>query len=205
MSDKKSQQVVQHVYTKSQNLKNSTWRCHYCGKHGHIRPYCYRLHGYPQSQSQSRINTQSFKARKEWKPRGNNGEVLMTSVRSKKNCFMWVPKNVALLQSHSSTDDVTKKRMKHVAKKKKSTKNVSSHVTPNAPIIAPAIPVDSVSVNPGVIVTVVATEMLEKPLEKVVQETEVQVENVVEETDVADDVPTLGPLLKEKNVARSFL
>ena len=105
----------------------------------------------------------------------------MKGVRSKDKCFMRVPKNVAPLQSHSSTDDVTKKRMKYVAKKKKPTKNVSSHVTPNAPIIAPANPVDSVSVNPGVIVNVVATEMLEKPLEKVVQETEVQVENVVEE------------------------
>src|ERR1044072_3111196 len=110
MSDNKSQQVVQHVYTKSQNLKNSTWRCHYCGMHGHIRPYCYRLHRYPQSHGQSRINTQSVQARKQWIPRGNNGEVLM--------------KGVAPLQSHSSTDDVTKKRMKYVAKKKKSTKNV---------------------------------------------------------------------------------
>ena len=106
----------------------------------------------------------------------------MKGARSKNNCFMWVPKNVAPLQSHSSTNDVTKKRMKYVAKKKKSTKNVSSHVTPNALIIAPASPVDSVSVNPG---------MLEKPLRKVVQETEVQAVNVVEETYVADNVPNI--------------
>ena len=110
----------------------------------------------------------------------------MKSVRSKDNGFMWVPKNidadVAPLQSHSSTNNVTKKRMKYVAKKKKSTKNVSSHVTPNALIIAPASPVDSVSVNHG---------MLEKPLKKVVQETEVQAVNVVEETYVADNVPNI--------------
>src|ERR1044072_125464 len=106
MSDKKSQQPVQHVHTQVRNLKNSTWKCHNCGKYGHISPYCYRFHGYSQSHGQSRINTQIVEARKEWKPRGNNGEVLMKGARSKENCFMWVPKNVAAnvapLQSHIS-------------------------------------------------------------------------------------------------------
>src|ERR1044072_5844121 len=60
------------------------------------------------------------------------------------------------------------------------------------------------SVNPGVIVNVVATEMLEKPLEKVVQETEVQGENVVEETDVTDDVPDIGSSVKRKGCGKKF-
>ena len=30
MSNKKSQQVVQYVYSQYMNLKNTTWRCHYC-------------------------------------------------------------------------------------------------------------------------------------------------------------------------------
>ena len=166
-----------------------------CGKHGHIRPYCYRLHGYPQSHGQPRINTQSVKARKEWKPRGNNGEVLITSARSKNNCFMWVPKNVAPLQSHRSTDDVTKKRMKHVAKKKKSTKNVSSHVTPNAPIIDPTSLVDSVSVNPIIV------EKLENKKGKM-ESSGTKKKSL--EIDVADDVPDIvSPV--ERNVGEKRL
>src|ERR1044072_7907454 len=28
-------------------VKKAKWVCHYCGRYGHIKPYCYRLHGYP--------------------------------------------------------------------------------------------------------------------------------------------------------------
>src|ERR1044072_3458123 len=47
VSDKKSQHPVQHVHTQVRSLKNVTWRCHYCGRYGHIRPYCFKLYGCP--------------------------------------------------------------------------------------------------------------------------------------------------------------
>ena len=52
MSNPKSQHVVQHVNTQVRSFKNATWRCHYCGRFGHIRPYCFKLYGYPQIQAQ---------------------------------------------------------------------------------------------------------------------------------------------------------
>ncbi|PNX63255.1 gag-protease polyprotein, partial [Trifolium pratense] len=30
------------------------WVCHYCGRRGHIRPFCYKLYGYPERKSQPR-------------------------------------------------------------------------------------------------------------------------------------------------------
>ena len=27
--------------------KYQRWRCHHCGRFGHIKPFCFRLYGYP--------------------------------------------------------------------------------------------------------------------------------------------------------------
>jgi hypothetical protein len=27
--------------------KFTSWKCHYCGKNGHLKPFCYKLYGYP--------------------------------------------------------------------------------------------------------------------------------------------------------------
>ncbi|KAI5436125.1 hypothetical protein KIW84_022538 [Lathyrus oleraceus] len=46
----KSQPMSQHQRTRMSNhqkKKFQRWRCHYCGRFGHIKPFCYRLHGYP--------------------------------------------------------------------------------------------------------------------------------------------------------------
>jgi hypothetical protein len=42
MSDNLLRHSVQHM-----SNKKPLWRCHQCERHGHIRPYCYRLHVYP--------------------------------------------------------------------------------------------------------------------------------------------------------------
>ena len=52
MSSRKSQHVVQHSHTPVKSIKNTTWRCHFCGRYGHLRPFCYRLYGYPRVQFQ---------------------------------------------------------------------------------------------------------------------------------------------------------
>jgi hypothetical protein len=46
----KSQPMSQHQGNRRinhQKKKFQRWRCHYCGRFGHIKPFCYRLHGYP--------------------------------------------------------------------------------------------------------------------------------------------------------------
>src|ERR1044072_3569550 len=50
---KMSQHVVQHVSPSVRSSKQSTWVCHYCGRFGHLRPYCYRLYGYPKVTSKA--------------------------------------------------------------------------------------------------------------------------------------------------------
>src|ERR1051325_9030882 len=47
MSKQMSQHWVQHQNHRNLNKKFQRWRCHYCGRFGHIKSFCYRLHGYP--------------------------------------------------------------------------------------------------------------------------------------------------------------
>ena len=47
MSKQMSQHWVQHQDHRNMKKKFQRWRCHYCGRFGHIKPFCFRLHGYP--------------------------------------------------------------------------------------------------------------------------------------------------------------
>src|ERR1044072_3518398 len=47
MSNQMSQHWVQHQNHRNLNKKFQRWRCYYCGRFGHIKSSCYRLHGYP--------------------------------------------------------------------------------------------------------------------------------------------------------------
>ncbi|WJX28775.1 hypothetical protein P8452_17454 [Trifolium repens] len=59
------------------------WVCHHCGKRGHIRPFCYRLYGYPNQKSQPNVMQEEEVIKKEWKPRGENvGLIAHTSLRA---------------------------------------------------------------------------------------------------------------------------
>ncbi|GAU44433.1 hypothetical protein TSUD_100800 [Trifolium subterraneum] len=42
-------QMFQHPkrHQKTQMNRSRSWICHHCGKKGHIRPFCYKLYGYP--------------------------------------------------------------------------------------------------------------------------------------------------------------
>jgi hypothetical protein len=44
---KMSHHVSQHHKERQHKGKHQRWRCHYCGKFGHIKPFCYKLYGYP--------------------------------------------------------------------------------------------------------------------------------------------------------------
>ena len=43
MVDHMSQHDAQHLYPHNKGNKKSSWRCHQCGRYGHIIPFCYRL------------------------------------------------------------------------------------------------------------------------------------------------------------------
>ncbi|KAK2457616.1 gag-protease polyprotein [Trifolium repens] len=49
--------------------KFTSWKCHYCGKHGHIKPFCYKLYGYPKKKPQPRAYHGTGRTKKEWKPK----------------------------------------------------------------------------------------------------------------------------------------
>ena len=42
--------------------------CYYCGKYGHIRPYCFKLYGCPQAQTQSQVLNANSQHKKKRKP-----------------------------------------------------------------------------------------------------------------------------------------
>jgi hypothetical protein len=42
-----SHHMSQHQRRKQLKGKPQRWRCQYCGKFGHLKPFCYKLYGYP--------------------------------------------------------------------------------------------------------------------------------------------------------------
>ncbi|MCH79805.1 gag-protease polyprotein [Trifolium medium] len=46
-----------------------SWVCHHCGRKGHIRPFCYKLYGYPERKLQSKPMSAVTSTHKEWKPK----------------------------------------------------------------------------------------------------------------------------------------
>ncbi|KAK2453398.1 gag-protease polyprotein [Trifolium repens] len=61
----------------SSNRRPRRWVCHHCGKRGHIRPYCFKLYGYPQwyhHNTAEQVNTPTHQPEKEWKPKLVNKE-----------------------------------------------------------------------------------------------------------------------------------
>ncbi|KAK2435400.1 gag-protease polyprotein [Trifolium repens] len=49
--------------------KSTSLKCHYCGKYGHIKSFCYKLYGYPKKKPQPRAYHRMARTRKEWKPK----------------------------------------------------------------------------------------------------------------------------------------
>lgn len=66
--------------------KFQRWRCHYCGRCGHIRPFCFRLYGYPDQKVHAPIR------RQQWVPKAQNVPIIRQQ---------WVPKVSALIAHNS--------------------------------------------------------------------------------------------------------
>ena len=75
-SPKMSHHMSPHQKRKQQKGKHQRWRCHYCGKFGHSRPFCYKLYGYPtpvhqQTHYQPRPKQHRPINQKQWVPKTN--------------------------------------------------------------------------------------------------------------------------------------
>ncbi|WJX56911.1 hypothetical protein P8452_42524 [Trifolium repens] len=49
--------------------KFTSLKCHYCGKYGHIKSFCYKLYGYPKKKPQPRVYHRMARTKNEWKPK----------------------------------------------------------------------------------------------------------------------------------------
>ncbi|KAK2423598.1 cysteine-rich RECEPTOR kinase [Trifolium repens] len=59
------------------------WVCHHCGMKGHIRPFCFKLYGYPRHWQQPKTAHRDESVRKVWQPKTENkGLIAHTSLRA---------------------------------------------------------------------------------------------------------------------------
>jgi len=74
----------------NQNFKNKRitrpWVCHHCKRKGHIRPFCYKLYGYPKQFEHKSFESEMRNVKKEWMPKSNNvGLMVHTSQKPSSN------------------------------------------------------------------------------------------------------------------------
>ena len=62
----------------------SYWKCHYCNKQGHIKPFCYKLYGYPMIYQPKLHEPVVNCVKKEWRPKCV-GLIAHTSLRAYSN------------------------------------------------------------------------------------------------------------------------
>ena len=58
-----------------------SWVCHHCKRKGHIRPFCFKLYGYPDQSGHKSRDHEKKKVKKNWIPKCNNvGLMVHTSL-----------------------------------------------------------------------------------------------------------------------------
>lgn len=68
MSNQLPQHHARHQNTQTRG-KLLPWRCHYCGKIGHIKPFYFKMYGYPRNPTQPWTNQVVIKTRRDWIPK----------------------------------------------------------------------------------------------------------------------------------------
>ncbi|KAK2392554.1 gag-protease polyprotein [Trifolium repens] len=67
-----------HVHNRPKSQRRyRRWVCHHCGKKGHIRPFCFKLYGYPEPYQQAKPAPEVINVKKEWKPK-DGSSILIT-------------------------------------------------------------------------------------------------------------------------------
>jgi hypothetical protein len=78
-----SKTFSKHPRTPGHHGRSCKWICHHCGKKGHIRPFCYKLNGYPNHRQKPKTSYGVGAGKKEWKPKSENvGLIAHTSLRA---------------------------------------------------------------------------------------------------------------------------
>jgi len=70
--------------------KSHPWVCHYCGRKGHIRPFCFKLYGYPNQFDHKSPELVVINAKKVWRPKSNNFGLMAhisSGTPSKEDCY----------------------------------------------------------------------------------------------------------------------
>ncbi|KAK2401972.1 putative mitochondrial protein [Trifolium repens] len=91
-----SRTFANHHRTPGHHGRSRKWVCHHCGKKGHIRPFCYKLYGYPRHWQQPKTSPRYGAGKKEWIPKcENKGLIAHTSLRasSRKDCRAYMVYN----------------------------------------------------------------------------------------------------------------
>jgi hypothetical protein len=71
-----------HSHGRKHNRRSISWVCHHYGRKGHIRPYCFKLYGYPDWYHQPEYGSTAQSVRKEWKPKSEEiGVIAHTSLK----------------------------------------------------------------------------------------------------------------------------
>jgi len=72
------------TYHSSMNKKvTRPWICHHCNKKGHIRPFCFKLYGYPNQSGHKSRNPKKKHIKKNWIPKCNHvGLMVHTSLET---------------------------------------------------------------------------------------------------------------------------
>ena len=71
----------EHQSSKSKGVYNP-WVCHYSGRNGHIKPYCFKMYGYPNRFQQKIHDPKVIIPKKELKPKLGVGLIAHTSLRA---------------------------------------------------------------------------------------------------------------------------
>ncbi|CAJ2662295.1 unnamed protein product [Trifolium pratense] len=92
LAPRQQRQVLPHVAPHQQRRQRPgfiprprsryhSWRCHHCGRKGHIRPYCYKLYGYP-SEIPQESDPSITKTRMEWKQKDDTTNIKENTAES---------------------------------------------------------------------------------------------------------------------------
>src|SRR4051812_44490817 len=60
--------------------KFQKWRCHHCGRFGHIKPFCFRIAGYPDHTHRTKLESNTYNRKQRWAVK-NVALVAHTSLR----------------------------------------------------------------------------------------------------------------------------
>jgi hypothetical protein len=63
MSNQMLQHPIRHLKNQAR-IKQLPWKCHYCGRFGHIKLYYYEMSGYPHHLGQPKVNYVFIQTRK---------------------------------------------------------------------------------------------------------------------------------------------